>query len=648
MITHLHTRSAYTLLHSTLRIQDIVRIAKAQGCTQIALTDKNNMHGAMAFYHACMKENMKPIFGLEIDAVSHEQTFGFLLYAKNDSGYKQLLRLSTRVSISSDKLTLEELSTYQKDVIVATSGSNDDLQGFLLNDQRDKLKEHLLLCKKMFKEFYVAIAMNDSGLLRLKNKILEEVSNEISIPCFALSRIYYEKAEDEEAFRIMCAINQQKNVDDPSLKTSAKRYFRSEEEMRSLYDASLLACCEEIANKCQVKMQYEKVKLPKFENRFQVDSKTYLRNLCRKGLEKRCNGDVPDIYVKRLTYEYDVILSMGYADYFLIVYDFIRYAKSQGIYVGPGRGSAAGSLVSYCLGITHVDPIAYDLLFERFLNPERISMPDIDIDFPDNRRDEIITYVKERYGDHHVAHIVTFGTLGAKQVMRDVGRALNIPIREVDMLCKMIPFMPKVTLQYTFDHVGRFKQTILASKKYIHLFEMAKKLEGLPRHLSTHAAGIVLSDRNIEEVCPLIQVEEDVYSTQFTMEYLEELGLIKMDFLALRNLTIIDDVVHHVNMHTHHSIDIMKIPLDDQNTYALIRAVDTVGIFQLESDGMKNLIRQMQPKNFEEIAAAIALFRPGPMENIPLYLKNKANPTHIDYLHPDLKEILIHTYGIMI
>ena len=332
----------------------------------------------------------------------------------------------------------------------------------------------------------------------------------------------------------------------------------------------------------------------------------------------------------------------------MIVWDFIRFAKTQHIYIGPGRGSAAGSLVAYCLGITHVDPIRYHLLFERFLNPERISMPDIDTDFPDNRRDEVIHYVEQLYGKHRVSHIITFNTLAAKQVLRDVGKAMEINPRQIDRLCKLVPNVIKVTLDYAYQNDARFKELINSGETMRRLYATARKLEGLPRHASLHAAGIVFSDEAIEQVCPLIDVDEGVCATQFTMEYLEELGLIKMDFLGLRNLTIIDEIVQHINATADKQLDIMRIPLDDAKTYALIRAVDTVGVFQLESEGMKNLIRKMQPDCFEDIVATIALFRPGPMENIPEYLDRREHPEKVDYIHPSLQPILQNTYGIMI
>ena len=433
------------------------------------------------------------------------------------------------------------------------------------------------------------------------------------------------------------------------LNYSPRRYFRSPAEMQELYEDEELAMSDHIAAMCNVEMSFPKAVLPKFHNKYGVSSEEFLRSLCQKGLQKRMQFQtISDVYQQRLDYELDVIIRMQYADYFLIVWDFIRFAKTQHIYIGPGRGSAAGSLVAYCLGITHVDPIRYHLLFERFLNPERISMPDIDTDFPDNRRDEVIRYVEELYGKHRVSHIITFNTLAAKQVLRDVGKAMEINPRQIDRLCKLVPNVLKATLDFAYHNEPRFKEIINNGETMGRLYAVARKLEGLPRHASLHAAGIVFSNEDIEQVCPLIDVDEGVCATQFTMEYLEELGLIKMDFLGLRNLTIIDEIVQHINAASDQKLDIMHIPLDDPKTYALIRAVDTVGVFQLESEGMKNLIRKMQPKSFEDIVATIALFRPGPMENIPEYLDRRAHQEKVDYIHPSLQPILQNTYGIMI
>ena len=651
MSVHLHVRSCYTLLQSTLTIPKIVAAAKRCGYTAVALTDKHVMHGAMAFYHACKKENIKPIFGMEVDVLEQEELYGFVVLAKNDAGYQNLLKLSTWLNTGEERRIpdLDTLAYYAKDCIVLTNGDQNQMETLIVKEELDLLRHWLKLCRKQFSDFYVSIARNDSGLMEKKNPVLKQVCKELDIPYTALSRIYFEREEDEESYKTLCAIDQGVSLHDKMLNYSPRRYFRTPQEMQLLYEDEELQMSDRIAALCQVEMQLPKAVLPKFQNKYGVSSEEFLRSLCQKGLQKRMQYQpISSVYQQRLDYELDVIIRMQYADYFLIVWDFIRFAKTQHIYIGPGRGSAAGSLVAYCLGITHVDPIRYHLLFERFLNPERISMPDIDTDFPDNRRDEVIHYVEQLYGKHRVSHIITFNTLAAKQVLRDVGKAMEINPRQIDRLCKLVPNVIKVTLDSAYQNDARFKELINSGETMRRLYATARKLEGLPRHASLHAAGIVFSDEAIEQVCPLIDVDEGICATQFTMEYLEELGLIKMDFLGLRNLTIIDEIVQHINATADKKLDIMRIPLDDAKTYALIRAVDTVGVFQLESEGMKNLIRKMQPNCFEDIVATIALFRPGPMENIPEYLDRREHPEKVDYIHPSLQPILQNTYGIMI
>ena len=597
------------------------------------------------------KKNIKPIFGMEVDVLEQEELYGFVVLAKNDAGYQNLLKLSTWLNTGEERRIpdLDTLAYYAKDCIVLTNGDQNQMETLIVKEELDLLRHWLKLCRKQFSDFYVSIARNDSGLMEKKNPVLKQVCKELDIPYTALSRIYFEREEDEESYKTLCAIDQGVSLHDKMLNYSPRRYFRTPQEMQLLYEDEELQMSDRIAALCQVEMQLPKAVLPKFQNKYGVSSEEFLRSLCQKGLQKRMQYQpISSVYQQRLDYELDVIIRMQYADYFLIVWDFIRFAKTQHIYIGPGRGSAAGSLVAYCLGITHVDPIRYHLLFERFLNPERISMPDIDTDFPDNRRDEVIHYVEQLYGKHRVSHIITFNTLAAKQVLRDVGQAMEINPRPIDRLCKLVPNVIKVTLDYAYQNDARFKELINSGETMRRLYATARKLEGLPRHASLHAAGIVFSDEAIEQVCPLIDVDEGICATQFTMEYLEELGLIKMDFLGLRNLTIIDEIVQHINATADKKLDIMRIPLDDAKTYALIRAVDTVGVFQLESEGMKNLIRKMQPNCFEDIVATIALFRPGPMENIPEYLDRREHPEKVDYIHPSLQPILQNTYGIMI
>ena len=453
MSVHLMVRSAYTLLKSSLRVEDIVNEAVRQGYDAVALSDYEVMHGAMAFYHACQKQGIKGIYGMEVHCVlSPGEQAVFVVLARNDEGFLQLMKLSTRLQTQKEELTIEELAAYAADCIVITSGAEDVLYALLVREDEAGLRRYLQQLQRTFTHLAVGITRNDSRFLAQRNQLLRKAADEMGITRVALAIICYRSAADEEAYRVLCAIDQGLQVDDKTLKTASGRWFRSKAEMAQLYEQKELEASDAIAARCNVEMAFPRAHLPVYENRYGVSSVQFLNTLCKKGLAKRIGSSrVPKAYVQRLQYELEVINSMGFTDYFLIVWDFIRYARSQKIFIGPGRGSAAGSLVSYCLGITHIDPIHYDLLFERFLNPKRVSMPDIDTDFPDDRRQEVIDYVHERYGAHHVAHIITFNTLGAKQVLRDAGKALGILPRQIDALCRMIPNMPKVTLQQAMD-----------------------------------------------------------------------------------------------------------------------------------------------------------------------------------------------------
>ena len=486
--------------------------------------------------------------------------------------------------------------------------------------------------------------MNDSGKKRADNKILKQ----LDCKRVAVSRILYENSEDVKTLQVLRAIAKQSNIENQGLDVQFQRYLRSPQEMEALYDESDLLATEQIAGMCNVQMAFQKSKLPVFKNKLHIDSRDYLIKLCKKGLEKRLNGNLNTTYMNRLEYELSVIVNMGFTDYFLIVWDFIRYARSQDIFVGPGRGSAAGSLVAYCLGITHIDPIQNNLLFERFLNPSRISMPDIDTDFPDDRRDEVIQYVRDLYGHDHVSHIVTFNTLQAKQAIRDVGRVMNIPARIVDELSKMLKNTPKTTLLQAYNENPVFRKRIESDKRLTDLFQMCIKVEGLPRHTSLHAAGIVLSDQPIVNVCPLVSVDGSIQATQFTAEYLEDLGLIKMDFLGIRNLTTIHEIVTNLKTQKHISLDMMKINLKDAKTYQLLAMGNTLGVFQLESSGITALLQKIQPNKFEDISVVLALYRPGAMQHIDTYIERKKDPTKVVYPHPLLEPVLKETYGIMI
>ena len=518
---NLGCRSVFTLLNSTLRIKDIVRIAKSNNQNAVALCDKDVMYGAMAFYRACKEEHIKAIYGLEVSAKMDDNSYNFVLYAKNNDGFKELLKLSTLVCSYENDLDINDLSSIKNCVIALIS--NEEMMYEVIKDKNEnRIGEVLYNLKQYINKLSVAITNNDAGLLREYNTIVKKVAKKMSITTFALSRTFYENENDEDLYRILCGIDQQKTYDDKNLLFARNRYFRNDESIKAVYDEDDIKMSNMIASACNVDLNISKAQLPVFENKFNVDSCTYLRELCIAGLKKRLNNHADNKYLERLEYELEIINKMGFADYFLIVYDFIRYARSENIYVGPGRGSAAGSMVAYCLGITQIDPIKYNLLFERFLNPERISMPDIDVDFPDNKREQVIKYVNNKYHDKHVAHIVTFGTLGAKQVIRDAGRVLKYNLSDIAQLTRLIPNAPKMTLKFAYENSPNFRNAIDSKKSNRKLYDICLRLEGLPRHASIHAAGIVIAKDKIDEICPLIKLDDDLYSTQYTMEYLEE------------------------------------------------------------------------------------------------------------------------------
>ena len=641
-MVHLHMRSSYSLLESPIRLESMILHQKQLGYNHVCLTDHNVMYGTMEFYQLCKKHNVHAIIGLEVDSIYNEEPFHFILLAKNDMGLQNLYKLS---SIIKENVSFDEVIKYAKDCVVLTSSDGKDtFSAYIEHQDLEKLSAFVELCKNSFSDFYVSISMNDSGKKRVDNKILKQ----LDCKCVALSRILYEKSEDVKSLQALRAIAKQTNIENQGLDVQFQRYLRSPQEMEALYDECDLLATEQIARMCNVQMALQKSKLPVFENKLHIDSSDYLVKLCKKGLEKRLNGNLDAVYMNRLEYELSVIINMGFTDYFLIVWDFIRYARSKDIFVGPGRGSAAGSLVAYCLGITHIDPIQNNLLFERFLNPSRISMPDIDTDFPDDRRDEVIQYVRKLYGQDHVSHIVTFNTLQARQAIRDVGRVMNIPARIVDELSKMLKNTPKITLMQAYNENALFRKRIQSDQKLIELFQMCVSIEGLPRHTSLHAAGIVLSDQPIVNVCPLVSVDGDIQATQFTAEYLEDLGLIKMDFLGIRNLTTIHEIVTNLKEQKHISLDMMKINLKDAKTYQLLSLGNTLGVFQLESSGITSLLQKIQPNKFEDISVVLALYRPGAMQHIDTYIERKKDPSKVVYPHPLLEPILKETYGIMI
>ena len=638
----LYNRSCYTLLSSTITIDELVSFAVDNGYDSIALTDKNVLFGAMEFYHKCKTNNIKPVYGLEVPVETEEGMFNYLIYAKNIPGYQELIEVSTQLnSISDDFFSFEKLLELKNVIII-----EDALNGYLCHASESKKNELSQIYYD--KNIFVGLPGNDSEFNKHFNKeITQNINNKIKL--VALPKALYASKDDFDSYKLLMCIQQSKNINDPTLKYEVgNSYLYTKSELESYFDAELLDNTDLIIRECNVDMsEMPKASLPLFPVPEYTDRKTYLTALCNAGLKKRFQDkSIPESYYKRLKYELDVICSMNFENYFLIVWDIILFARKNNINVGVGRGSAAGSLVAYCLGITHIDPIKYDLLFERFLNPERITMPDIDIDFPDNRRQEVIEYVQNKYGVENVAHIIAFGTLGARQVLKDVGKALQINSSQVDILTKAVGNNPNTTLKSAWNDNERFRTAVKATTDNSKLFNYALKLEGLPRHITTHAAGIVLSEEPLTLNMPLILNGADIFSTQYVMSYLEELGLIKFDFLALRNLTIIAEISDNINQYE--QFDILKISLEDQKTYDMLSNGDTVGVFQLESEGMKNLLRNLKPRIFEDLSVAIALYRPGPMQNIPAYLAARNDPNNIHYIHHDLKPILEKTYGIII
>ena len=644
MASPLFVRSVYSLLSSMCSIESIVSKCVEFGYKSCAIVDKNVLSGAMSFKKACQQNSIKPIFGLEFTVLVDERETSMMMLAKDDEGYKNLIGLSSLICTSNTKvISLDTLNNYRKGNILVLFSDTMPLR--IAVEKKADLQESLKHQKDLFGQYSIALCDHDIAYNKKLDDSIKELLVKEKIQYFAMNRTYYINKEDYEEYRVLKCIRDKKTISDKDEIDEENRYFLNKDEYGRLYSDDEIRGSDFISSLCNADICF-KTSLPSYKCKDGVSSKDYLINLCNAGLKKRLNNKVDQIYQNRLDYELKVIIKMNFEDYFLIVYDFILYAKRNGIMVGPGRGSAAGSLCCYCLGITDVDPIKYGLLFERFLNPERISMPDIDTDFPDDKRQMMFEYIKEKYGIEHVGHIITYGTLKPKQVLRDVARVLELPNSDVDSITKLIPFQYDNKLIEAYNNVPIFKQKIESEAKYRKLFRIASKIEGAPRHESTHAAGVVMSSKPLNEIVPLQAIGDDIYSTQYTMEHLEELGLIKMDFLGLRNLGIIAEICDDIN--SNEKFDIKKIPLDDAKTFDLIQHVNVLGVFQLESNGMRSLIRKMKPRNFAEIGITIALFRPGPMENIPVFLENRLHPENIRYLVPELEPILSETYGIIV
>ena len=666
--THLHVHTEYSLLDGSSKIKELTAKAKELGMDSLAITDHGVMYGVIDFYRAAKEVGIKPILGCEVyvapgSRFDRENTGGedryyhLVLLAENDQGYKNLMKIVSKGFVEGfyykPRVDYEVLETYHEGVIALSACLAGEVQKYLARGMYEEAMRSAQRYEGIFGKNNFFLELQDHGLPEQKmvNQGLLRLSRDTGIELVATNDIHYTFAEDEKAHDILLCIQTGKKVaDEDRMRYAGGQYYcKSEEEMQALfpYAREALENTHKIAERCNVEIEFGVTKLPKYEVPEGFDSWTYLNHLCREGFKTRYPKDDGTLS-RRLDYELDVIRTMGYVDYFLIVWDFINYARSKDIMVGPGRGSAAGSIVSYTLGITNIDPVRYNLLFERFLNPERVSMPDIDVDFCYERRQEVIDYVVEKYGKDQVVQIVTFGTLAAKGVVRDVGRVLDLPYAMCDSIAKMIPNDLGMTLDKAIAANPDLRKLYNEDAQVKYLIDMSKRLEGLPRHTSMHAAGVVIGSRSIDEFVPLSKAADGTITTQFTMTTIEELGLLKMDFLGLRTLTVIQNAVHLAEKDYGISIDIDHIDFDDKRVLESIGTGRTEGVFQLESGGMKSFMKELKPENLEDIIAGISLYRPGPMDFIPRYLKGKNDKSSITYECPQLEPILSPTYGCIV
>ena len=663
---HLHVHSEYSLLDGANRIKDLPKVAKELGMDAIALTDHGVMYGAIEFYKACKKEGIKPIIGCEVyvaprtrfdkEAGIDNKYNHLILLAKDMQGYKNLSKM---VSIGftegyyyKPRIDLEILEKYHEGLICCSACLAGSVAQAILKGDMEKAEETALWYKNLFGEdYYLEIQTNTLKEQALVNQKLVELSRKLDIPLVATNDAHYTKKSDAYNHEVLLCIQTGKKMSD----TDRMRfetddfYIKSPEEVKEFFPnlPEALENTVKIAEKCNVEFEFGHTILPNYEVPAEFETHyDYFKKLCDDGIKNRYGEDTPKDILDRMEYEISVIKKMGYVDYFLIVWDFINWAKSNGIPVGPGRGSGAGSIVAYAIGITDIDPIKYNLLFERFLNPERISMPDFDVDFCYERRQEVIDYVARKYGKDHVSQIITFGTMAARMVIRDVGRVLDFPYSETDKLAKMIPFAVHMTIDKALEQNRELKELYDNNEEIHRLLDIAIGLEGMPRQASTHACGVVITKDPVDTYVPLY-VNDGAISTQYTMTILEELGLLKMDFLGLRTLTVIQDAINLVK--ENRGIDVkFDENMNDPKVFKLWGDGKTVGIFQFESAGMTSFMRELKPDSLEDIIAGVSLYRPGPMDQIPRYIKNKLDPEHAVYTHPALEPILKVTYGCMV
>ncbi len=663
---HLHLHTEYSLLDGACRIERLLDKVQELGQTSVAITDHGCMYGVIEFYKAAKKRGIKPVLGCEVYVAKrtrfdrvHEldsENRHLVLLCENEAGYRNLIAMVskswTEGFYNRPRVDFELLEQHHEGLIALSACLAGEIPKALSRNDYAGAKEAALRYREIFGPENFFLEIQDHGLenQHYVNPQIIRLSKETGIPLVVTNDCHYIEKEDSAMHHVLICIQTGRTVEDEDTLEfgSEEFYVKSEAEMRALFPELPEAAdnTAKIAERCRVEIEFGKTKLPRFDPPDGSDSESFFKSLCFEGLKKRYGEQPEQSLLDRLSYEISVISQMGYVNYYLIVWDFIRYAKSVGIPVGPGRGSGAGSLCAYCVGITNVDPIRYGLIFERFLNAERVSMPDFDIDFSDERRDEIIQYVLDRYGADHVAQIVTFGTMAARGALRDVGRAMAIPYNKVDQVAKQVPMELGITLDAALKSSQSFRAQYESDEQVKALVDMARKLEGMPRHASTHAAGVLITDRPVTEYVPLAK-NDDVVVTQFTMTAIEELGLLKMDFLGLRNLSVIDNAQKLIRRREP-DFSIEAIPEDDGETFRMMAQADSVGVFQFESGGMKRLLSQAEPESIEDLIAIISLYRPGPMQFIPMYIENRKHPDRVVYRHEKLKPILDVTYGCII
>ena len=664
---HLHVHTEYSLLDGSNKIKEYVGRVKELGMNSAAITDHGVMYGVIDFYRAAKAAGIKPILGCEVYvapnsrfdrelAGGEDRYYHLVLLAENNTGYANLMKIVSKGFVEGyyykPRVDKEVLRTYSEGIIALSACLAGEVQRYISKGLYDEAKNKALEYEEIFGKGNYFLELQDHGIPEqaFVNQKLMQMSEELGIELVATNDVHYTYAEDEKPHDILLCIQTGKKLaDENRMRYEGGQYYvKSPEQMAALFPYALQALenTQKIADRCNVEIEFGVTKLPKYEVPDGMTSWEYLNKLCFEGLERRY-GNPGEELKERLTYELDTIHNMGYVDYFLIVWDFINYAKTHGIAVGPGRGSAAGSIVSYCLEITDIDPIRYQLLFERFLNPERVTMPDIDVDFCYERRQEVIDYVVRKYGKDRVVQIVTFGTLAVRGVIRDVGRVMDLPYAFVDSIAKMIPQELNITIDKALKMNPELRKSYESDEQVKYLIDMSRRLEGLPRHSSMHAAGVVISQKSVDEYVPLSRASDGSITTQFTMTTLEELGLLKMDFLGLRTLTVIQNAVKMAKKRMP-DLDIDKIDYNDQDVLDYIGTGKTDGIFQIESAGMKSFMKELKPHSLEDIIAGISLYRPGPMDFIPQYIKGKNDANSITYDCPQLEPILAPTYGCIV